>query len=107
MHWSLKAKIPSEQRAIIRLASLEMAHLSPEARTAFGRDYEELFIGQIVAILQAGVARGDLRPIDTRAATWLLLGMMYPFFTPNPNYEHIPEPMIELLLAVFFDGTAA
>jgi hypothetical protein len=53
------------------------------------------------------VARGELRSIDPRAATWLLLGMMYPFFTPNPTYEHIPEPMIELLLAVFFDGTAA
>ena len=98
---------PSEQRAIIRLASLEMAHLSPEARATFGRDYEQQFIGQITAILQAGVARGELRPIDPRAAAWLLLGMMYPFFTPNPNYEHIPEPMIELLLAVFFDGTAA
>ena len=98
---------PSEQRSVIRLASLEMAHLSPEARAAFGRDYEQQFVGRIAAILQAGVARGDLRPIDPRAATWLLLGMMYPFFTPNPNYDRIPEPMIDLLLTVFFDGTAA
>jgi AcrR family transcriptional regulator len=97
----------SEQRAVIRLASLEMAHLSPEARAAFGRDYEQQFVGRIAAILQAGVARGDLRPIDSRAATWLLLGMMYPFFTPNPNYDRMPEPMIDLLLTVFFDGTAA
>ncbi len=98
---------PSEQRAVIRLASMEMAHLSPEARAAFGRDYEQQFIGRIAAMLQAGVARGELRPIDPHAATWLLLGMMYPFFTPNPNYDRIPEPMIDLLLAVFFDGTAA
>jgi AcrR family transcriptional regulator len=98
---------PSEQRAIIRLASLEMAHLSPEARADFGRAYQEQFIGQITALLQAGVARGELRPIDPRAATWLLLGMMYPFFAPGPDHEHVPEAMIDLLLAVFFDGTAA
>ena len=98
---------PAEQRAVIRLASLEMAHLAPEARAAFGRDYEAQFIGRIAAILQAGVASGELRPIDPRATTWLLLGMMYPFFTPNPNYDRIPEPMIELLLTVFFDGTTA
>jgi AcrR family transcriptional regulator len=98
---------PAEQRAIIRLASLEMAHLAPEARATFGRNYEDQFIGQIAALLQAGVARGDLRPIDPRAATWLLLGMMYPFFTPNPNYDRIREPMIDFLLTLFFDGTAA
>lgn len=97
----------SEQRAVIRLASLEMAHLTPEARAAFGRDYEQQFIGRIAAILQAGVARGDLRPIDPQAATWLLLGMMYPFFTPNPTDDRIPEAMIDVLLTVFFDGTAA
>ena len=98
---------PAEQRAMIRLASLEMAQLSPEARAGFGRDYQEQFIGQITTILQAGVARGELRPLDTRAATWLLLGMMYPFFAPSPDHEHVPQATIALLLAVFFDGTAA
>jgi AcrR family transcriptional regulator len=97
---------PSEQRAIIRLASVEMAHLSPQARADFGRDYQEQFIGQITAILQAGVARGELRPIDSRGATWLLLGMMYPFFAPGPDHEHVPEDTIELLLRVFFDGAS-
>ncbi|MBK9714596.1 MAG: TetR/AcrR family transcriptional regulator [Kouleothrix sp.] len=99
---------PAERRAIIRLAGQEMAHLDEAARAEFGRLYQERFIGQVAAILREGVARGELRQIDPQLATWLLLGMMYPFFTPSEaRTPRPPEQTIELMLAVFFEGVAA
>jgi AcrR family transcriptional regulator len=97
---------PSEQRTIVRLAGQELAHLDAEARAEFGRLYQEQFIGRVTAILQAGIARGELRAIDSHTATWILLGMMYPFFAPSERGSSPPEQAIELMLTVFFDGAA-
>jgi AcrR family transcriptional regulator len=97
-----------EQRAIIRLASQEMGHLSLEARAEFNRLYHEKFIGQVEAILSAGIARGELRPMDPSLATWLLLGMMYPFFYPAHAGEMAtPDAAAALMVAIFFEGAAA
>lgn len=95
-----------EQRAIIRLASQEMAELSREARATFGRLYQEKFIHQIEDILRQGVARGELKPVNVRLATWLLLGMAYPFFYPAHERElgSSPEEAIDLMLTIFFEG---
>jgi AcrR family transcriptional regulator len=94
-----------EQRAIIRLATPEIAHVGQAARATFGRIYQEKFIGQIEAMLSDGVARGELRDLDTRLATWLLLGMLYPFFNPAHEREGGPrETAITLILTTFFDG---
>jgi AcrR family transcriptional regulator len=97
-----------DQQAIIRLASQEMAHLSQEAQTEFGRLYREKFIGQVEDILRTGVAAGNLRAMDAGMATWVLLGMMYPFL--YPTYQHelgSTDEAIELILAIFFDGATA
>ena len=97
-----------DQRAIIRLASQEMAHLSQEAQTEFGHLYRDKFIGQVEDILRTGIARGNLQAMDPGVATWVLLGMMYPFFSPTHYYEQgSPEEVIELMLAIFFDGAMA
>jgi AcrR family transcriptional regulator len=97
-----------EQRAIIRLASQEMGHLSLEARAEFNRFYHEKFIGQVEAILSAGIAHGELRPMDPSLATWLLLGMMYPFFYPAHAGEmSTPDAATALMVSIFFDGAAA
>jgi len=94
-----------EQRAIIRLASQEMLQLSQEARARFGLIYHQKFIAQIEAILQRGMSRGELRPMDVHLATWILLGMMYPFFYPaHANELGAPAAAIDLMLEVFFDG---
>jgi len=94
-----------EQRAIIRLATQEIAHVGQAARATFGRIYQEKFIGQIETMLSDGVARGELRDLDTRLATWLLLGMLYPFFNPAHEREDGPrETAITLILTTFFDG---
>jgi AcrR family transcriptional regulator len=96
----------SEQRAIIRLASQEMAHLSPSARAEFGRLYQEKFIGQIEDVLRAGIERGELRTMDVSLATWILLGMAYPFLYPAHERELGPGEAIDLMLTIFFDGAA-
>ncbi|RMF33991.1 MAG: TetR/AcrR family transcriptional regulator [Chloroflexi bacterium] len=98
---------PLEKRAIIRLASQEMAHLHPETRAAFGRLYREKFIAQVEAILQEGVDRGELALSDVRLATWMLLGMAYPFFYPAHAREMgPPDQAIALMISLFFDGAA-
>lgn len=96
------------QRAIMRLANQEMVHLSPEAQLAFSQQYQQQFIGVIEAMLQAGVIRGELRSMDASVATWILLGMLYPFFNaPQARGSESPEHLIDQLLTVFFDGAAA
>jgi AcrR family transcriptional regulator len=97
-----------EQRAIIRLASQEMGHLGREAHAEFNRFYHEKFIGQVEAILSDGIAHGELRPMDPSLATWLLLGMMYPFFYPAHAGEmSTKEAATALMVSIFFDGAAA
>ena len=94
-----------EQRAIIRLATQEIAHVGQAARATFGPIYQEKFIGQIEAMLSDGIARGELRELDARLGTWLLLGMLYPFFNPAHEREDGPrETAITLILTTFFDG---
>lgn len=96
-----------EQRAMIRLASQEMDHLSVAARADFSRLYHEKFIGQVEAIIDEGIQSGELRPMNTSLATWLLLGMMYPFFyTAHAGEMTSFDETIDLMLAIFFDGAA-
>ena len=96
-----------EQRAMIRLASQEMDHLSVAARAEFSRLYHEKFIGQVEAIISDGVQNGELQRMNPVLATWLLLGMMYPFFYSAHAGEMTSfDETTELMLKIFFDGAA-
>lgn len=99
--------LPTEQRAVIRLASQEMASLNRPAREQFHREYEEKFIAPIAAILEGGSRRGELRPLDPYITTWALLGMMYPYFYPAHTGD-VPPPaeVIDLIVSLFLDGAA-
>ncbi len=94
-----------DQRAIVRVARQEMAALSQDTLEQFGRLYYTKFVGQVEAILADGVARRELRQLDPRQATWLLMGMVYPLLdaapAPDPGVE---ESALALALTVFFDG---
>ncbi|MGQ9491772.1 MAG: TetR/AcrR family transcriptional regulator [Anaerolineae bacterium] len=107
--WMLRAilTLPACERAIIRLVSQEMGHLSEASRADFAQMYREKFIGRIEALLQTGIARGELRPVDPGLATWLLLGMAYPFFYPGPPQPADMNEVVDLMVTVFFDGLAA
>lgn len=99
---------PPEQRSIIRLASQELSNVSPENRTRFLEMYHSQFIGRITALLAAGMARGDLRPMNANIATWTLLGMMYPYFHPAPPSQALPtETVVDELLTIYLDGIAS
>ncbi|HNP86901.1 MAG TPA: TetR/AcrR family transcriptional regulator [Kouleothrix sp.] len=98
---------PSEQRTLIQLAGQELAHLSPDVRTEFSQSYYQQFIGQIRALLEQAMAGGELRPQDPQTLTWLLLGMMYPFFSSEVQRDpQVNEQIISQLLALFFTGAA-
>jgi AcrR family transcriptional regulator len=97
---------PVEQRAIIRLGSQELSNLSTQARADFGRLYQQEFIGPLSEIMAEGMRSGELRMADSHQATWLLLGMMYPFFYPGQERILELETVINLMITVFFDGMA-
>jgi AcrR family transcriptional regulator len=98
---------PADQRAVIRLASQEMLHLSAESRQSFGEVYHQRFIDRIQAMLEAGIREGELRPVDAKVATWSLLGMMYPYFYPVHSADVSLSPeSIDQLVALFLDGIA-
>ena len=95
--------LPAERRALIRVATQEMTHVSADARSAFNGVYQEKFVGRIVAMLQGGMARGEVKPLDPQLAAWLLLGLAYPFF----NATHLAVSATDgarVLVDVFFDG---
>ncbi len=91
-----------DQRAFIRAAGQEMAHITPEARRDFENTYYRLFIGEIEALLREGMDAGELRAVNPAQATWLLLGMAYPYFGMS-GYAP-PGDVVDLLTDVFFDG---
>jgi AcrR family transcriptional regulator len=99
---------PAENRAIIRLSSQEMAQLSPPARQAFDQAYHRKFLLKIQSILEAGMRSGELRQTDPTIATWVLLGMMYPYFYPVHSID-LPAPVdvAYQLVDIFMDGMAA
>ncbi len=95
------------QRAIIRLASQEMEHLSQTAREQFDQLYQAKFIDQLEAILREGSAHGELRPINTSAATWILLGMAYPYLDPaHARDADGMREVVDAIIGIFFDGVA-
>ena len=98
---------PPDQRAIIRLASQEIGHVSQAARADFGRLYRAKFTGQVEDMLRDGIRRGELRAMDAGMATWILLGMAYPFIYPAREHEPFaPGEAARLLVDIFFDGAA-
>jgi len=98
---------PVEQRAMIRMASQEMSELSPSGRQALHQAYHQKFIYKIQAILQRGSERGELRPMHPALATWLLLGMMYPYLYTAHIHEIPPAAKVALqITSVYLDGIA-
>ena len=98
---------PVDQRAIIRLASQEMAHLNAETRRIFGDLYHSRFIHRIENMLESGIHSGELKFVDPKIATWSLLGMMYPYFYPvHSNEISLSEETIDQLVDIYLDGVA-
>ena len=88
----------------IRLAEQDAVSLHPASRDQMHRAYRERFLGPIEAILEQGVAGGELRPLDPTQTTWLLLGMAYSGLSASP--ERVPA-VVALIEDVFFEGVEA
>ena len=96
---------PAEQRATTRLASQEISHLSPASRKAFGKIYQEKFVGKIQSILQAGMDAGEFRTVQIEVAAWTLLGMMYPYFYPAHTGEKpVPAEIVSEIVNIYLKG---
>ena len=96
---------PAEQRAVIRLASQELAQLSTAARKDFDNLYRQKFIGKLVRMFQQGVDNGEFRPLQTEVATWALMGIMYPYFYPSHTGEKpLPAETIQTIVDIYLNG---
>jgi AcrR family transcriptional regulator len=98
---------PAEQRAVIRLASQEIVQVSAAARQAFRVTYHKEFIDIIQAMMEAGIASGELRPMDPHLATWTLLGMIHPYLYPADSDDvELSDEAIEQMVTIYLDGVA-
>jgi AcrR family transcriptional regulator len=98
---------PAEQRALIRLASQEMGHLSAASRKAFDRVYREKFIGKVETILRTGMETGEIQSIQPEVATHTLLGMMYPYFYPSrAGDKGLSVETIQQVVSIYLDGVS-
>ena len=83
----------------------EIVQVSATARQAFRVTYHERFIGVIRAILEAGIASGELRPLDPHLATWTLLGMIHPYLYPADSEDaELSDEAIEQMATIYLDG---
>jgi hypothetical protein len=98
-------KEPTEQRAIIRLASQEISQLSVPARKKFDQAYHDQFTGKLQNLFQAGVETGEFRSLDPVIATWTLLGMMYPYFYPaHTGAKPLDPETIRQIISIYMHG---
>jgi AcrR family transcriptional regulator len=96
---------PTEQRAIIRLASQEISQLSSTARQSFGESYHHQFIGKLQKIFQEGMDQGEFEPMDPAVATWALLGIMYPYFYPaDTGAKPVTRETIRQIASIYLTG---
>ena len=96
---------PTEECALIRLASQEMGHVSPQARKRFEKVYQAKFIGKVESILAAGMEQGELHRMPPEVATWTLLGMMYPYFYPaHAGDKGLSDETIRQIAMIYLEG---
>lgn len=96
---------PTEQRAVIRLGTQEIAQLSPASRQKFNEFYNRQFIGKLREMIQTGMEAGEFREMDADIATWGLLGLMYPYLYPNHfSSSSLSADTIELITSIYLKG---
>jgi AcrR family transcriptional regulator len=96
----------SEKRSLMRLATQEMSQLSPAARESFNHLYHTEFIGRIQAIIADGIHLEQFQSADVSTLTWVLLGMMYPFFYPGMEHTGLASDSqtVQTIIDIFLNG---
>lgn len=101
---------PPEKRAIVKLVTQEMGHMTSAQQGVLIAEYHHFFLGRLQQLLLAGMRQGELRTMDPMVATWALLGMLQPTFssTQNEGGARAPTPAaVDALLSIYFDGVQA
>ena len=94
-----------ENLGVIHLVFIESAHLDLKFRQEIGQKYHALFLGSIEEILDEGIKKNEIVPINTKQASQLLFGMLYAFFHPQQTLaaEEV-KATTDLITQVFFEG---
>jgi hypothetical protein len=98
-------QLPAHHRSVFRLALHDIDKINPVARADFNRRYQDQFLGPLAKLIDLGIARGQIRPIDPRQGVWALLGLMYPFFNTAFAGQGAGEGQAaKLIETIFFEG---
>ncbi len=104
----LFARLPAEQRALIRLAIQEVGKIRPERREAILRRYRERFLTPLATLFATGQQRGEVRPMGVEMMVWAFLGMLYPFLDEASSLRpEVGPEMLEALVEIFWEGIRA
>lgn len=93
--------LPVESRAIMRLAMHDLRHLDDADRAAFAAAYQARFLQPLTDILHGGMIAGEFVPRDPATVVWMLLGMLYPFFStrhPGQDERQVVDDLLDVLL---------
>ncbi len=93
---------PPARRALMRLAMHDIARLPAEVQQELRGTYERRFVGGIRTLFAAGMESGEFVVRDPEVLTWVLLGMLYPFFSSGARL--VTPETTETILGVLFDG---
>ena len=97
--------LPVGSRAVMRLAMHDLRHLPEDRRAAFASQYHERFLRPLTAIVEGGMDDGTFARRDPATVVWMLLGMLYPFFSGRARDDE--EQVIDDLVAVLLTGLSA
>lgn len=96
--------LPEDSRAVMRLALHDLRHLADADRAAFNAAYQARFVQPLTDVVRAGMDAGEFTRRDPGTVVWLVLGMLYPFF--SPRFRGDQEQAVADLLEVLVHGLA-
>ncbi|MGV8849780.1 MAG: TetR/AcrR family transcriptional regulator [Propionibacteriaceae bacterium] len=97
--------VPSERRAILRLAMHDLDRLDDNDEEAFFDAFRERFTEPVKRIFTQGAASGEFRSFDPTLLVWFMVGMAYPYFgLPESTSVATGPETVDKLLSVFMDG---
>jgi AcrR family transcriptional regulator len=100
--------LPHQERAMVRLATQEMVHISEEACNLFRNTYHANFLKGIDNLLLAGMNSGELRKLNIPFARTVFFGICFPFLCMNEAETTIAIKSTKAtahdIVCAFFDG---
>lgn len=94
--------LPVESRAIMRLAMHDLRHLNDTDRDAFAAAYQTRFLQPLTDVIRDGMEAGEFAPRNPTTVLWMLLGMLYPFFSTQPSTQDEHQVIADLLDILLF-----